>query len=121
METHTSNKAIVVIRWIVFLPIAFFAAWLGWILINVLGRFSLSFVGFDADSFLGQYYFNSAGSVAMGAAFVYIGAIIAPSHQKNVAYALAGLGLVIGGFLLFPSIMMDIKLPARDFRFFLRH
>ncbi|ODS32282.1 MAG: hypothetical protein SCARUB_02584 [Candidatus Scalindua rubra] len=92
------------LRWIVFLPGALGAAWLAWILINFLGRFSLGYVGIQSDSFLGQFYFNTAGHAAMGAAFVFVGAYITPSHRKVVAYCFAGIGLVISGFMLFPSI-----------------
>lgn len=103
----TSYKAINILRWIVFMPCAFLGAQLAWILINILGRFSLSFVGIYADSFLGQFYFNTAGSSAMGAAFVYIGTVISPSHRKIVAYILAGVGLITGGFGLFASVMVE--------------
>ena len=106
MEATTSNKAIDALRWIVFLPGAALGGWLAWIFLNILGRFSLSYSGMEADSFLAQLYFSTAGHAAMGAAFVYLGAKIAPRHQRIVAYGLAGLGLVIMGFALFPAIMV---------------
>ncbi len=106
MEPKTSKKALEIVRWAAFLPSAVLGAWLAWILVNVLGRFSLGYVGFESDSILGQFYFNTAGHAAMGATFVYVGAKIAPSYQIIVAYVLAGLGLVLGGFAFFPAIMM---------------
>ncbi len=106
MEVTTSNKAIDVLRWVAFIPGATLGAWLAWILLNFLGRFSLSYVGVEPDSFLGQLYLNTAGHAAMGAAFVYLGAKIAPYHQRIVVYVLAGLGLVLGGFALFSAIMV---------------
>jgi hypothetical protein len=106
MEVKTPNKALDILRWIAFLPGATLGSWIAWMLINILGRFSLGYVGLGSDSFLGQFYFNTAGHVAMGAAFVYIGSKIAPSHRKVVSYVLAGLGLVLGGFMLFPAIMI---------------
>ena len=72
-ESNNRRDALYILRWLAFLPGAALAAWLSWILINILGTFSLGFVGFDSDSFLGQIYFNTAGQVAMGAAFVYLG------------------------------------------------
>ena len=63
-------------------------------------------MGVEYHSFLGQLYFNTFGHGMMGAAFVYIGAKIAPSYQRNVAYLMVGLGLVLGGLALFPAIMM---------------
>ncbi len=106
MGANTSSKAIDILRWVAFLPGAAVAAWLAWILINILGRFSLSYVGITSDSIWGQFYFNTAGHSAMGAAFVYIGAKIVPSYRKVVAYVLAGAALVLGGFLLFPAVMV---------------
>lgn len=106
METKTSNKIVEILRWVVFLPGAALGAWVAWILINTLGGFGLGFVGIGRNSFLAQFYFNTAGHAAMGAAFVYVGAKIVPSNQRIVAYILAGLGLVLDGVALFPSIMV---------------
>ena len=106
MEVTTSNKAIDVLRWVAFIPGAALGAWLAWMLLNILGRFSLSYAGVDPDSVIGQLYFNTAGHAAMGAACEYLGAKIAPYHQRTVAYVLTGLGLVLGGFALFPAIMV---------------
>jgi hypothetical protein len=89
-----------------FFPGAVLGAWLAWILLNTLGKFSLSFVGFEPNSFIGQLYFNTAGHAAMGAAFVYLGARIAPCYQRIVAYVLGGLGLVLGGGAVLPAIMV---------------
>jgi len=100
------NKPLENLRWIAFLPGAFLGAWLAWILINIFGRFSLSSIGIDYDSFLGQLYFNTAGNVFMGLAFVYTGAKIAPSHRIKITYILAGTGLILGGFLLYPLLMV---------------
>jgi len=106
MET-TQNRAIIVLRWIALAPGALLASWLAWILVNVIGRFGLNYAMVEPNSFLAQLYFNTAGHAAMGAAFVYVGARIAPAHHRVIAYILAGLGLVLSGFLLFPSIMVQ--------------
>ncbi len=104
-ENNSSNKAIIILRWFSFLPLAFLGSWLAWFLVNILGRISLGYTGFDPESFVGQLYFNTAGHLAMGAAFVYTGARIAPYHKKTIAMLLGFLGLVIGGILLFPLLM----------------
>jgi hypothetical protein len=106
METKTSHRIVDILRWFVFLPGAALGAGVAWILINTLGGFGLGFVGIGRNSFIAQFYFNTAGHALMGAAFVYVGAKIVPSNQKIVAYILAGLGLVLAGFGLFPSIML---------------
>ncbi len=106
MEANSQNKAIEILRWLVFIPGAILGAWLAWILLNILGRFSLDYVGVEHDSFIAQFYFNTSGHAAMGASFVYVGAKISPSYQRIVAYVLAGFGILIGGFMLFPAIMV---------------
>jgi hypothetical protein len=95
-----------VVRWIGCLPVAVAAAWLAWIVVNILGRFSLGFVGIGPDDFQGKLYFMTAGHAAMGVAFVYVGAKIAPCHRVLVAFVLGGIGIIVAGFLLFPAVMV---------------
>ena len=94
------------VRWIVFLPVAVLAAWLAWYVVNILGRFSLGFVGIGPEDFRGKLYFMTAGHAAMGAAFAYIGTKIAPYHRVVVAFILGGIGIIVAGFLLFPAVMV---------------
>ena len=108
METEQSNKAFDVLRWLGFLPVAVLAAWLAWIAVNILGRFSLSYVGIAPEDFQGKLYYITAGHAAMGAAFVYVGAKLAPAHRVIVAFVLGGIGIVVSGFLLFPAVMVKI-------------
>ncbi len=105
-KQKAKSKTLDILRWIVLLPGAAISSWLGWIILNILGRFSLGYVGVSPHSLLGQFYYNTAGHAIMGAAFVYVGAKIAPSYRRIVAYVLAGLGLVLAGFFLFPAIMV---------------
>lgn len=106
METTQGNKALDVLRWIGFLPVTVLAAWLAWYVVNILGRFSLGFVGIGTEDFQGKLYFMTAGHAAMGAAFVYVGAKIAPYHRVVVAFILGGIGIIVAGFLLFPAVMV---------------
>ena len=105
MNELAQQPIVQVLRWLALLPASFLAAWLGWILINLLGRFSLSFAGVDSESFMAQLYFNTAGHSAAGAAFVFAGAKTAPMRHNLVAFVLGGLAILISGFLLFPSIV----------------
>ena len=105
MTTPAVPKAVAVLRWIAIPPAAVIAAWAAWILLNLLGRFSLSYAGVTPESFLGQFYFNTAGHAAMGATFVYAGARVAPVHQLAVVYVLAVLGIFSGGVTLVPAIL----------------
>lgn len=106
METANKNRVSVILRWVVFLPCAAIASLLGWYIVNILGRFGLSFVQFDTKSFISQLYFNTAGSAAMAIAFVYIGSKIAPFHRKTVAYILSSIYFLFSGSTLFTGIMM---------------
>jgi hypothetical protein len=104
--TTKQNRVIIVLRWIAAAPGALLVSWLAWILVVGFGRFGLKYYAMvESDSFLAQLYFNTIGHGAMGAAFVYVGARIAPAHHRVIAYILACLGVVLSGLLLFPAIM----------------
>ena len=49
MQSAQSNKALNALRWVGFLPVAFLAAWLTWIIINILGNFSFMWIGISPD------------------------------------------------------------------------
>ena len=53
MATKTKEM----LRWMGFIPGALAAAWLAWIAVNLLGRFSFGYVGAEPDSFTGKLYF----------------------------------------------------------------
>lgn len=99
-------KLVAVLRWSAFVPGALLSAWLAWIVVNILNRFSLGYMGIDLDSFMARLSLESTAHAAMGAAFVYVGAKIAPANRIIVAYCMAGVGLIISGFMLFPAIMV---------------
>ena len=106
MEKTDKNRVSIILRWVVFLPCAATASLIGWYLVNILGRFGLYFVRFDMKSFISQLYFNTAGHAAMAIAFVYVGAKIAPYHNKAMAYILSGIWFLFSGFTLFTGIMV---------------
>ena len=85
---------------------AWFAAWLAWFLVSLGNRLIIGSQGFDPSSTLLRIFIEFISHLAMGASFVYVGAKVAPAHQKIVAYALAGLGLVTSGVLLFPAFVL---------------
>jgi hypothetical protein len=94
-----------ILRWILFLPAACFAAWLTWFVVSVVNRITMGRY-IDPDSFLSRVFIEWISHAAMGAAFVYIGARVAPNHRTKVAYALSCLSLVGAGFLLFPAFLI---------------
>lgn len=105
MKDRSQHPVVVVLRWVAVLPASILAAWLGWIAINLLGRFSLTMTHVDTESFLAQLYFSTTGHFVMGAAFVFAGGKVAPSAKVVVAYILGGLAILVSGFLLFPAII----------------
>lgn len=96
----------IVLRWVAFLPAALLAAWVAWLLVMLGNRLTMGMQGINPDSFLSRAFIEFISHAAMGAAFVYAGAKVAPAHHRIVAYVLAGLGLVAAGFLLFPAFMV---------------
>jgi hypothetical protein len=103
---NKSSQAMVILRWIAFLPSAFLTAWLAWFLVALLNRITMGMSGIDLNSFLPKVFIEFISHAVMGAAFVYVGAKVAPLHKKIVAYVLAGIGLISAGFMLFPAIMV---------------
>jgi len=106
METEIkSNRCVVILRWIVFAPGAILASYLAGVLTTNIGRFCIYRQTMEPNSLWAQLYCNIAGPAAMGAAFVYAGARIAPANRLVVSYVLASVGLAIAGFFLFPAVM----------------
>ncbi|WP_325164390.1 hypothetical protein [Frateuria sp.] len=58
----------------------------------------------NPDSFLNKLWLDVVASALMGAAFVYVGARIAPASRKPVGYVLTVTIILIAGFLAFPAV-----------------
>jgi len=93
-------------RWLLFLPVAAIAAWLAWLAVSIGNKLTMGSQGIEATSFLPRLFIEFYSHAAMGAAFVFAGAKVAPTQNKSVAYGLSALALVAGGFLLFPAFWM---------------
>jgi hypothetical protein len=93
------------VRWISILPVGAVAAYTAWLGFTVLNRVSMFMVGFDPDSFVARAYTELTGSCAMGAAFVYFGARLAPSHRAVVAFTLCGVAVAAAGLLIYPALI----------------
>jgi len=106
VETEQSNKVNTVLRWFGFFPVAVVAAWLAELVVYPLGLFSLGWAGITPEKFPGKLYFATMPHLAMGAAFVYVGAKIAPAHKVAVAFILGLIGVAFSGALLFAAVMV---------------
>jgi len=103
---NPASQGIVILRWVVFFPAALLAGWLAWFLIAFLNRVTMVLFGIQPDSFLPRVSTEFISHAVMGAIFVFVGAKVAPLHRKTTAYALAGLGMIASGFMLFAAIMV---------------
>lgn len=105
-EHSSEERPIVrVLRWVAVLPGALLAGWVGWLLIGFGNRLSFSMTGLDPDGFLSRIFIEGVSHGAIGAAGVYFGALIAPTARHVVVFVLAGIFILLGGFLLFPAIL----------------
>ena len=96
---------VVAFRWIAFLPAAVLGAWVLWILVTLLSRWSLGWVGVESGSFVDQVFQATTAHAILGLAFVVIGAKVAPGHRRAVVYVLAGIAVLGCGWLLFPAVI----------------
>src|SRR5690242_17135622 len=88
------EKYKIIARWMLFIPAAFTAGALAasaYQLVNRLGGF---LHGFDPTSPLHKAWLVGFSGVIAGAAFVYVGARVASLYKKQVAFCLAGLGIL---------------------------
>jgi hypothetical protein len=104
VATPGDSAAQHVFRWIAFLPGALIAAFLagaGFRIVSWVGNF-LS--GMSNEGFLNRLWVEVIANVVTGGVLVYIGARIAPSNRRNVAYLLTVLVILLAGFAAFPAI-----------------
>lgn len=104
---NSSKKALNIIRWILFLPLALLGSWIVMRLAHTWGKMILGFNFFGSESLLGQYFLNTAPYVGMGASYIIIGTFITPNNRRLTLLLLGILGLVISGFLLYPITMTN--------------
>lgn len=104
---NKQGKLVKFVRWTVFLPSALLAGWVAWLIGTALNKLALTLSGVNPDSFFAHAFIELVSSAAMGAAFVYAGARIAPSQKEIVAYTLAGFALIAAGLMLYPALMVS--------------
>ena len=91
-------------RWILFLPAAIGAAWLAWLVVGAIYRFASHYAGLNTTEVIPRFLFEAISNGMMGAAFVYVGAKVAPLHRQNVAFLLAAIGLLIASIAVYLAI-----------------
>jgi len=88
---------IATLRFIAPLPAAFIAGWLGYFLMPLAWKISLSMRGIDFHEAWIRVCDLAASGLAMGAAYVYAGANTAPSYKQHTAIGPAVIAGVIVG------------------------
>lgn len=98
------SKTKIALRWLACLPVAFFAALLAGPLVEIVNRVVGIIIGRDYSSpltILGIFTVFAA----MGVVFILVGVLVAPAHRRVVAFSLAGLGCLYGGFSAYSSFI----------------
>ena len=104
-QTYTKpNRFYTILRWIVLLPSALLAGWLGWLVVSFVNRISFGMMGINPDSFFSRIFIEGVSHGVLGAGVVYVSAKVAPTHKVIVVFVMAGLSLLGAGILLFPAI-----------------
>jgi hypothetical protein len=94
-------------RWIGFLPAAFGAAWLARLVVGAIYRLASHYAGLDTSEVILKFLFEAISNGVMGAAFVYVGAKVAPLHRQNLAFLLPAIGLLIASI----AVCLAIREP----------
>jgi hypothetical protein len=103
--TSDVGQAQTYLRWLILAPVSVGGGWLAWLITTAINRFSLFAVGIDPNSFIGRAYVEAISAFCMGIGFVYMGARVAPTHQKQTSFALAGVGLLLVSFSVASAMM----------------
>lgn len=104
-DAAAKTKAMHYGRWLILLPASVVGAWVAYLVIIFVNKVTAYFY-LDPDSFLMRTLLETMGNMALGAALVYIGVYIAPSHKRVVAYVMAGLSISIESVMLFSALIV---------------
>jgi len=106
----------IIFRWIFFLPAALASGLLVKLAWDVSNKFFLRF----EPGILGQWMLWGIGEVVGILAFFYVALRIVPNRKRTVAYALCGLGIVLGllniGYLVYLFSTLGINSDDPVFR-----
>ena len=105
-SSSTQTTALTVLRWIAFIPAALLSCVVGRFVFVLINRWGMIQYGAEPGTFVWRIFDQYVSGLVLGAIFVYVSAYVAPSKKKPVAVVGAAIVLVLGGFLLFPSILV---------------
>ncbi len=100
MQTYQS-----ILRWLALLPTSIIGATLAYYIVGVLNRITMWASGSNSNSFLTHLLTAFITHAAYGFVFVLVATIIAPGHQKQVGFAMAGfIAICTIGLIYFDTI-----------------
>ena len=94
-------------RWVALLPASLAGAWVAFLVARLINSYTAA-PFLNPDSFMFQLLLETMGHLALGAAFVYTGVYVAPSHRRVTAYVMAGLSIIAGGIMLYAAMISPI-------------
>ena len=95
---NAENKALILSRWVLFLPAAVICSAVAWSLAYALIR-SATAPFFPPESAFVTFTVQLVANAALGGAAVLVGAGVAPSHRRQVALAICGLVFLVSCYL----------------------
>lgn len=98
------DRAIIFGRWALFIPVSCLTAVAANFVAVWVNHISMTMSGIDPTDFRSKVMTFGMAGVAMGASFVFVGTKLAPAHKRESALGLAGLALLVAGFLSFPAM-----------------
>jgi hypothetical protein len=104
---QTPGPALLILRWIAVLPAAVVAGVVAGSLVIAVDRWGMTMQGLNPGSFFNLLVVNALSGAATGAAWVYAGVKVAPTHKTPVAFILAVLSILGAGFTLFLALAMS--------------
>jgi len=91
-----ATRGAAALRWVLCLPIALSGAWAARTALKVIVTFGPDDM-LAANAFVSHLRVTTVSDGAMGVAFVYLGALVAPAHRRRVGSILGVLALLVSG------------------------
>ncbi len=88
-----NEKTLNSIRWIGFVPIAFFCSILFLVVWNLVHETVGSYMGFDPNGFITRSYSIGLGHFLLGGIFIFAGVKVVPTRAKLISKILAIIGI----------------------------
>lgn len=99
------SPILAVIRWALFVPAACIVSWVAYFLMYFISENSMVLSGVSPDSFFLKVNSVFLSHTAMGCAFPYVAAKVAPHYRVMVGFCSTGFIFLVVGFVFFPAVI----------------